>query len=86
VRSSLKKPLALVIPVFAAMAVAAGPASAAKPTSDSTDPCPSNKQLVAETLQKHDVDLNGDGLVCAKVHGNNLHGAAKDNLIVVTVP
>jgi len=72
VRSPLQKLLALVVPVFAALAVMAGPASAA-PVDIPT--CKGNR-IVWPALDMPAADVNGDGTICLPPNG---HGKVKDD-------
>jgi hypothetical protein len=73
-RSPLKKLLALVTPVLAALAVMAGPASAA-PSGLPT--CHGNRDVSpASSIDGATLDKNMDGVICVSVNG---HGKNKDD-------
>ena len=84
-RSPLKKLLAVVVPVFAALSVSAASASAAD---IATQTCPkSNQALVSSGQAYHDVDANDNGWVCAHVLGNGrVHHVTDDVVIFTTSP
>jgi hypothetical protein len=69
-RSRLTKLLTAVVPVFAALVMAAGPASATPASAGS--PCNPSASLLPAPLNPshHNSDVNGDGLVCLQETGN----------------
>ena len=85
-RSPLKKLLAVVVPMFAALSLSAAPASA---TGIATQSCPKSNQMFvpASGSQEYQAaDANGDGWVCVQAHGNGRWHLTDDIVSLTTLP